>query len=159
MPQCTKICTIWHEYYSRILSHFKTVDSNNGFATLKSSHTSFKKAWVTKGKGLATFHNYPGFNNHNSINYYDVGNVESENMVCLSLVWVELGKHTDFWNKINVFLSGIRVSFMVKSIPRLGFPMRKNCAIRAQKLLCSWLFFLYKFKNHLVACHNKKSYW
>ena len=41
---------------------------------------------------------------------------------------------------------------------QLGFPMR-NIAIIAQNLLCSWLTYLYKLKIHLVACHNKNSYW
>ena len=40
----------------------------------------------------------------------------------------------------------------------LGFPTR-NSAIIAQNLLYSWLTYLYKFKIHLVARHNKKSYW
>ena len=35
----------------------------------------------------------------------------------------------------------------------------RNIDIIAQNLLCSWLTYLYKFKIHLVACHNKKSYW
>ena len=40
----------------------------------------------------------------------------------------------------------------------LWFQMR-NSAIKAQNLLCSWLTYLYKFKIHLIACYNKKSYW